>query len=104
MFIHCSGQQQSDDGAKLWPLSHLPKLDLHPQNIIKLAKTEEKKITGKSILFYKTNCFLRNSVSHKVKSIFMASSPKLGENLSVLENDWSIKKTFILIKVARSSN
>lgn len=51
MFIHCSGQQESDDGAKLWPLSHLPKLDLHPQNIIKLARNEEKKITGKSILF-----------------------------------------------------
>lgn len=65
---------------------------------------ERKKLQGKAFFFYKTNCFLRNSVSLKVKPIVVASSPKLMENLSVLENEWSIKKAFILIKVARSSN
>lgn len=65
---------------------------------------KRKKLQGKAFFFYKTNCFLRNSVSLKVKPIVVASSPKLRENLSVLENEWSIKKAFILIKVARSSN
>lgn len=65
---------------------------------------KRKKLQGKAFIFYKTNCFLRNSVSLKVKPIVVASSPKLRENLSVLENEWSIKKAFILIKVARSSN
>lgn len=65
---------------------------------------KRKKLQGKAFFFYKTNCFLRNSVSLKVKTIVVASSPKLRENLSVLENEWSIKKAFILIKVARSSN
>lgn len=65
---------------------------------------KRKKLQGKAFFFYKTNCFLRNSVSLKVKPIVVASSPKLMENLSVLENEWSSKKTFILIKVARSSN
>lgn len=65
---------------------------------------KRKKLQGKAFFFYKTNCFLRNSVSLKVKPIVVASSPKLMENLSVLENEWSIKKAFILIKVARSSN
>lgn len=65
---------------------------------------KKKKLQGKAFFFYKTNCFLRNSVSLKVKPIVVASSPKLRENLSVLENEWSIKKAFILIKVARSSN
>lgn len=65
---------------------------------------KRKKLQGKAFFFYKTNCFLRNSVSLKVKPIVVASSPKLIENLSVLENEWSIKKAFILIKVARSSN
>lgn len=65
---------------------------------------KRKKLQGKAFFFYKTNCFLRNSVSLKVKPIVVASSPKLRENLSVLENEWSSKKTFILIKVARSSN
>lgn len=65
---------------------------------------KRKKLQGKAFFFYKTNCFLRNSVSLKVKPIVVASSPKLKENLSVLENEWSIKKAFILIKVARSSN
>lgn len=64
---------------------------------------KRKKLQGKAFFFYKTNCFLRNSVSLKVKPIVVASSPKLRENLSVLENEWSIKKAFILIKVARSS-
>lgn len=65
---------------------------------------KRKKLQGKAFFFYKTNCFLRNSVSLKVKPIVVASSLKLMENLSVLENEWSIKKAFILIKVARSSN
>lgn len=65
---------------------------------------KRKKLQGKAFFFYKTNCFLRNSVSLKVKPIVVASPPKLKENLSVLENEWSIKKAFILIKVARSSN
>lgn len=65
---------------------------------------KRKKLQGKAFFFYKTNCFLRNLVSLKVKPIVVASSPKLRENLSVLENEWSIKKAFILIKVARSSN
>lgn len=65
---------------------------------------KRKKLQGKAFFFYKTNCFLRNSVSLKVKPIVVASSPKLIENLSVLENEWSIKKAFILNKVARSSN
>lgn len=65
---------------------------------------KRKKLQGKAFFFYKTNCFLRNSVSLKVKPIVVASSPKLMENLSVLENESSIKKAFILIKVARSSN
>lgn len=65
---------------------------------------KRKKLQGKAFFFYKTNCFLRNSVSLKVKTIVVASSPKLRENLSVLENEWSIKKAFIPIKVARSSN
>lgn len=65
---------------------------------------KRKKLQGKAFFFYKTNCFLRNSVSLKVKPIVVASSPKLRENLSVLENEWSIKKAFILNKVARSSN
>lgn len=65
---------------------------------------KRKKLQGKAFFFYKTNCFLRNSVSLKLKPIVVASSPKLMENLSVLENEWSIKKAFILIKVARSSN
>lgn len=65
---------------------------------------KRKQLQGKAFFFYKTNCFLRNSVSLKVKPIVVASSPKLRENLSVLENEWSIKKAFILIKVARSSN
>lgn len=65
---------------------------------------KRKKLQGKAFFFYKTNCFLRNSVSLKVKPIVVASSPKLRENSSVLENEWSIKKAFILIKVARSSN
>lgn len=65
---------------------------------------KRKKLQGKAFFFYKTNCFLRNSVSLKVKPIVVASSPKLMENVSVLENEWSIKKAFILIKVARSSN
>lgn len=65
---------------------------------------KRKKLQGKAFFFYKTNCFLRNSVSLKVKPIVVASSPKLMENLSVLENEWSIKKAFILNKVARSSN
>lgn len=65
---------------------------------------KRKKLQGKAFFFYKSNCFLRNSVSLKVKPIVVASSPKLMENLSVLENEWSIKKAFILIKVARSSN
>lgn len=65
---------------------------------------KRKKLQGKAFFFYKTNCFLRNSVSLKVNPIVVASSPKLRENLSVLENEWSIKKAFILIKVARSSN
>lgn len=64
-----------------------------------MVKIEEKKIIGKSIFFYKINCFLRNLVFFKVKFIFMVLLFKFGENLFVFENDWLIKKIFILIKV-----